>query len=145
MELERLVAQTEAAIKAKLEVPDFRPGKFSVWLKFVRMVSQDGSLVEEAVAPPTKAIFTAGSADELVHQLADNLLLAVFGAEVRVVQEMPNVIVKLSGKKTHLAMPGAPALAQPGQIYLKATVYEYSPSLWDQLFGRRPEAPEQDA
>lgn len=137
MELEKMVAQTAAAIQAAIPVPEFRSGKFSVWLKFVRLKTDDGTTVEENLAPPTKQIFTAANADELLHQLADNVLLAVFGAEAPVVQEMPNLIVKLLDKKAQVAVPGAPPLTQPDQIFLKATVYEYSPSLWDTLFGRK--------
>ncbi len=137
--MDRLAAQTAAAIQTALPLPEIRPGKFSVWLKFVRLTSAG----EESIAPPTKQILTAATAAELTQQLAENALLAVFGAEVQVVQDLPNLIVKVLDRKATVPMPGAPPLDQAGQVFLKATVYEYSPGLWEKLFGgRRTEASE---
>lgn len=138
MELAELLAQTQAAILGKINLPDFQPCKVSMWLKFVRIEESDGAKVEQNAGPVQKLVFTAGSPEELVHQVTENMLLTVYGAEVQIVKDLPNLIVKLFDKKAYVPVAGAPPLDQPGQIYLKATVYRFEPSLWDQLFGRAP-------
>lgn len=137
MELERLVSRIKERILATLEVEGFRPGKISLWLKFVQFGSMDGTPVETAISPVHRVVFTAASIDELVEQVAENLVLQVFGAETQVVRELPNLIVKLFDHKAMIPMDGAPPLDAPDQVFVKATVYRYDPGLWEQLFGRR--------
>lgn len=137
MELEKLVAHVEEAIKARIDLPGFRPGKVSLWIKLVRFRHEDGCLLEESVGGLQKCLFTAASVDELINQVADNIVLAIFGAELQLVREMPNLIVKLFDRKAQVPMAGAMPLDQPDQIWLKATVYRYEPGLWERLFGRQ--------
>lgn len=133
-ELEKLVASVEAAIRAGTEKPDFAHGKVSLWVKLVRLDSQGH---EETVGPPHKVMLTATSYDDLVRQLAENLVVATFGGDVQLVTAMPNLILKLFEKKTFVPVAGAPPVDQAGQLFLKGTVYRSEPSLWDQWFGKK--------
>jgi len=135
-ELERLVSKTEGAIWAALKSPNFGPCKVSVWIKLVKPAKVDGSQIEETVGNVHKVMLEVNSLEELVRELADNIVLAIFGGDVQVVKEMPNLIVKLFDSKAYVAMEGAPPLDAVGQVFLKATVYRWEPSLWDQLFKR---------
>jgi hypothetical protein len=135
-ELERLVAQVEGQIRQHLTLPEVFQGKVSVWIKLVRPGRQDGAQVEETVGNVHKVMLEVANLDELLREIADNLVLAVYGGDVQVVKEMPNLIVKLFARKAYVPMPGAPPLDQAGQVFLKATVYKWEPSLWDQLFNR---------
>jgi hypothetical protein len=136
MELEQLLIRTETAINQAIPDPDFTHGKVSMFIKFVRMVDSDGSQMEESLGHVNKQVLTVSSYDELLRHVAENMMLAVYGAEVQLVKDMPNLIVRLFDQKAMIQTPGAPALDAPGQIYLKATVYRYEPSLWDSLFNR---------
>ncbi|HEY3368633.1 MAG TPA: hypothetical protein VGK74_26545 [Symbiobacteriaceae bacterium] len=137
MELEKLTAQTEAAIRERLDLPRFDAGKVSVWIKFVRHVRSDGSLMEEPVGPVQKMVLYIASYDDLVRTVAENMILTVYGSDLQIVPHLPNLIVKLFDRKVFVPVAGAPPLDQPDQIFLKATVYRYEPSLWDQLFKRK--------
>lgn len=141
MELEQLLSQVAEAIRSKIDLPEFHAGKFSMWLKFVRpVITEDGTRMEESVGGLQKLVFTAGSFDELLLHVAENAVLAVYGAELPVVKELPNLIVKLIDRKSFVPVPGGPPVDQAGQVFLKATVYRYEPSLWEQIFGRKQEA-----
>jgi len=142
--LEELLGQVTRAIIARVDLPAFQPGEVSCWIKFVKLVSSNGSKVEENVGQTEKLIFDAHSPAELVRQVAENALLTVYGAEVPIVADMPNLIVKLFGTKVFVPMEGAPPLDKPGQIFLKVTVYRYDPGLWEQLFPRRPAGNDRD-
>lgn len=131
-ELERLVTKVEAALRAYLKAPDFRHGKASVWMKLVRPT---GTNQEETVGDVHKVLLTANSYDDLLSQVSENLVVAAFGGDVQLVDTMPNLIVKLFESKAYVPIPGAPPIDQAGQIFLKATVYKWEPSLWDQIFG----------
>lgn len=135
-ELEQLVAQTVAAIRAQFERDEFHPGKVSVWIKLIRQVPMEQTFIEETVGSVHKVMLPAGSFSELLGALAENLVVAVYGDEVQIVREMPNLIIKLFERKAVVRVPGAPPIDQSGQIFLKATVYRWEPSLWDQLFHR---------
>lgn len=139
-ELEKLAARIEEAIRARFEPMDVHAGKVSVWIKLVRLNRVEGTQVEETVGNVHKITFLITCLQDLVRELSDNLVLAVYGGDVQVVQSMPNLIVKLFDHKQVVAIPGAPPLDQPGQIYLKATVYKWEPSLLDQLFGKKEDA-----
>jgi hypothetical protein len=136
-ELEKLAAQVAKAIHEYVSPPEFHPGKVSVWIKLVRPQLMDGAHVEETLGSVHKVIFDAISLDELIREVADNLVLAAFGGDVQIVTAMPNLIVKLFETKGYVPIPGAPPIDQAGQVYLKATVYRWEPSLWDQLFKRQ--------
>lgn len=138
MNLEELLGQVTKAILSRVDLPTFHPGEVSCWIKFVKLVGTNGAKVEESVGGVQKLIFDAGSVAELVHEVAENALLTVYGAETPIVTDMPNLIVKLFDKKVFVPMAGAPPLDQLGQIYLKVTVYRYDPGLWEQLFPRKP-------
>lgn len=142
MELEALLIQTEQLILAQIDLKEFRAGKVSVWVKFVRIERVDGTLMEQTVGPVHKLIFLAGSYRELIHQVAQNVVLAVYGAEVPTVKEIPNLILRLFTHKVRVAMPGAPPLEEPGQLFAKVTVYEYAPDLWEQMFGKKQQRQE---
>lgn len=137
MELEMMALRIHRQMQESIELPNFRPGKVSLWLKYVRMKRDDGSIIEETSGSVQKQVFVAASADELMRSVAENILLFVYGAELSPVQELPNLILKLFDRKVRLHTPGAPDLGQPDQLFLKATVYEYHPGLWEQLFPRR--------
>lgn len=140
-ELERLVTQTAEAIESALpESADFRPGRVSIWIKLVRPGLMDGAAVEMTEGPTQKVLMTAGSYQELLRTIAENLVLTVYGAEVSLVRELPNLIIKLFDRKATVAVAGAPPVGTPGQLYLKATVYRWEPSLWERLFPSRAEA-----
>lgn len=94
----------------------------------------EGSQIEEPVGNVHKLVLQVNSLDELVGELADNMVVAVYGGDIQLVKEMPNLIIKLFDQKVWIPMTGAPPIDQAGQIYLKATVYRWEPSLWDQLF-----------
>jgi hypothetical protein len=141
MHLEALLARTERAIAEQVTLSDFEPCKVSMWLKFVKLQPVDGTNMEVNITPVQKVIFTASSFAELVQEVAENMVLAVYGADAPPVKELPNLIVKLFDQKARIATPGAPPLEEEGQIFLKATVYRYEPSLWERLFGRDGEDP----
>src|SRR5690606_13572922 len=111
---------------------EFRPGRFSVWLRFVRS-PEPGAPPTEQVGEVQKRVDTAGSYNELIHLIAREIVLAVYGAEVQVVTEVPNLIITLLGHRHRVHMPGAPPLDEPDQIFLKVTVYRYQPSLLELL------------
>lgn len=137
MELEKMALRIHRQMQESVELPNFRPGKVSLWLKYVRLKRDDGAILEETDGPVQKQVFLAASPDELMQDVAENILLFVFGAELSQVKGLPNLIIKLFDKKVRLQTPAAPALDEPDQLFLKATVYEYHPSLWEQLFSRR--------
>lgn len=137
-ELETLVAKVEAAILAHLEPPEFSHGKVSVWIKLIKPAA--GQDPEETVGHVHKVLLTAVSFQDLVQQLAENLVVAIFGGDVQLAQSMPNLVVKMFESKAWIPVPGAPPVDQAGQIFLKATVYRWEPSLWDQIFGKKAHA-----
>ncbi|MDF2627311.1 MAG: hypothetical protein K0R39_1142 [Symbiobacteriaceae bacterium] len=132
-ELEQLVAKVESALRTHLKAPDFRHGKASVWMKLVRPL---GANQEETVGDVHKVLLTATSYDDLLRQVSENLVVAAFGGDVQLVDAMPNLIVKVFESKAYVPIAGAPPIDQAGQVFLKATVYKWEPSLWDQIFGR---------
>lgn len=79
-ELEQLVAQTVAAIRAQFERDEFHPGKVSVWIKLIRQAPMEQTFIEETVGSVHKVMLPAGSFSELLGALAENLVVAVYGA-----------------------------------------------------------------
>lgn len=135
--LEQAAEEIARELQRRIELPNFRPGKVSLWLKLVKLVPDDGATIEQTVGTVGRQIFLAASPAELMRDVATNVLLFVFGAELPLVNDLPNLIVKLYDKKVWIQVQGGPPLDQAGQIFVKATVYEYHPGLWEQLFGSR--------
>jgi hypothetical protein len=127
----QLLTNVERTISEALGPATFVPGKFSLWLRFVRL-----SAAEETVGQPHKVVLAATSLSELIHLVAENAVLTVYGAAIPVVAEMPNLILKYGGRKQVISTGANLPVDQPGQIFLKVTVYEYHPGLWEQLFHR---------
>lgn len=136
-ELEQLVAQVEQAILAEVTGKEFRPGRVSVWTKLVRPVVHDGIPGEETVGELHKHQFVARSFPELVRSLAEQIVLTIYGAEIQIVTEIPDMVLKLYGHKTRVKSPFTPARRQADPLYLKVTVYYAPPSLWENLFHRQ--------
>lgn len=105
-----------------------------MWIKLVKLVTSDGTQMEEAVSNVHKVMMDVNSLDELIAELADNLVMALYGGDVPLVKDTPNLIVKVFDSKAYVPMPGAAPLDAAGQVFLKATVYRWEPSLWDQIF-----------
>lgn len=140
MELERLVQDLTTALHSHFpEQAPFSPGRYSLWLRLVKPGLLDGSVVDVAMGPPSKLALTVKSQDELLAAIAENALVTVYGAEIPLVKEMPNLIVKLLERKQRIAVTGAPPLDVADQPFLKVTVYRFEPSLWDRLMGRTGE------
>ncbi len=137
MDLEKLLGLVTKAILSGVDLSAFHPGEVTCWIKFVQLRGMDGAKIEETVGSTTKLIFDADSVAKLVRAVAENALLAVYGAEVPIVADMPNLIVKLFDKQFFVPIAGAPPIDEPGQIFLKVTVHRYDPGLWKQLFPRR--------
>lgn len=136
-ELQRLVAQVEQAIRAHAQPPERGHGKASVWIKLVKPAKAPEP--EETVGQVHKVMLTFTSYDDLIQEIAENLVVAVFGGDVQLVPALPNLIIKLFEHKFYVPVPGAPPIDQSGQVFLKATVYHWEPSLWDQIFGKKDE------
>jgi hypothetical protein len=127
----QLLTNVEQRISDAFGPAAFTPGKFSLWLRFVRL-----SAAEETVGQPHKVVLAASSLSELIHLIAENAVLTVYGAALPVVTEMPNLILKYGGQKQVISTAANLPVDQPGQIFLKVTAYEFHPGLWEQLFHR---------
>lgn len=136
MTLEAKVQQVAAAIQGQIEPPYLLPEKVSLWLRFFRKrPGQDPP--EETLGPIEKYVVPVHSYFSLIESVAEAAVLAVYGAEHPVVDEMPNLVMKLFDRRALVPIPGAPAPSEPDQVYLKVTVYRYQPDLWQQVFGAR--------
>lgn len=137
LELEQMARTVAKRLHTALPDAGFSPGRFSVWLRFVRYVpAEGGGQLEETVGVTSRLFLTALSTAELYEQMAQNVILKVYGEEIQTVKDLPNLVVRVDGRRAKLPMPGAPPLDQAGQILLKVTVFRYQPGLWEQLFGR---------
>lgn len=136
-ELDLMIQHAARALEAQIDwgAIDFHPGKFSIWLRFIRLT--EGG--EQEVLPAHKLVREAMTEKELRYLLAEQVVLTVFGSELTVVTDLPNLVVKLNDRKSTVHLPGAPPLEQPDQIFLKVTVYRYEPGLWARLFGSKQE------
>lgn len=140
MALEKLVQALTTALHSHLpERGSFSPGRYSLWLRLVKQGELDGSLVDQPIGPASKLAITVKSRDELIEAIAENALVTIYGAEVPLVKEMPNLIVKLLEQKAKVPVSGAPPLDAEGQPFLKVTVYRFEPSLWERLMGKTGE------
>lgn len=135
-ELERLIRKVAAAIVTETGIPKVRPGRHEIWLTFVR---RDGS-TEERVMPGRKVVHSVVTGHELVHAVAEAIVLTVFGELVQVVKELPNLRLRLLERRAQVHLPGAPPLEQDGQIWLKVTVRRSEPGLLERLFRLRADA-----
>lgn len=132
-ELDRMIQHVAEVIEEQADLASvaFQPGKVSIWLRFIRL--EPGG--EQEVVPARKVVAEALSRRALLYTVAEQVVLAVFGSEVQVVYDVPNLMVKLFDRKTMVRLPGCPPLEQEEQIFLKVTVYRYEPGLWQRLFG----------
>lgn len=112
----------------QLQIP---PGKFDIWLQFVR--PEEGG--DREILPAQKQRVEALSTKELLYAVALEVTLAVFGGENRVVRDLPNLAVRVLDRRAKIHLPGAPALEAPGQVILKVSVSRHQPGLWTRLFG----------
>lgn len=136
MDLETLTRLVQERLQAAAPLEGAVPRRVSVFLRPIRKAS-DG---EESTGLLKRLLFTIVSPDDLYQQVAENILLYVLGEEDAIFRDLPNVELRLLGKRVSLALPGAPPPDNPDQIWLKVTVYEYTPSLWQQMFGRKENA-----
>lgn len=140
MELERLVQELTTALHSHFpQTAGFSPGRYSVWLRLVKPGLLDGSIVDQPIGPASKLALTVRSRNELIEAVAENALVTIYGAELPLVQSMPNLIVKLEGRKVRIHVDGAPPLTAADQPFLKVTVYRFEPSLWERLTGKSAE------
>lgn len=140
MALERLVQELTATLHSHFPAREsFSPGRYSLWLRLVKPGQLDGANIDHPIGPAQKLAITVKSRDELIAAIAENALITVYGAEIPLVQEMPNLIVKLLDQKRRVPVAGAPPLEAVGQPFLKVTVYRFEPSLWDRLMGKTGE------
>lgn len=140
MALEQLVQELTTALHSHFpEHEPFSPGRYSLWLRLVKQGELDGSAVDQPIGPPSKLAVTVKSRDELLEAIAENALVAVYGAEIALVKTMPNLIVKLLDQKRRVPVTGAPPLDAKEQPFLKVTVYRFEPSLWERLMGKTGE------
>lgn len=140
MALEKLVQELTTALHSHFPAHEgFSPGRYSLWLRLVKPSVIDGSIVDHPIGAAQKLVMTFRSRDELLEAIAENALVTVYGAEVALVKEMPNLIVKLLDRKARVPVSGAPPLDAPNQPFLKVTVYRFEPSLWERLTGKTGE------
>ncbi|MFZ5827897.1 MAG: hypothetical protein ACOY94_26635 [Bacillota bacterium] len=134
-ELDLMIEHVARAIEEQTDLDSlsFQAGKLSIWLRFVRL--ETGG--EQEVLPALKVVAEALTRKALLYKVAEQVVLAVFGSEVTVVSEVPNLIIKLFDHKAMVYVPGNPPLEQEGQVFLKVTVYRYEPGLWQRLFGAK--------
>lgn len=126
-----MVQAVAKAIQAQVDLPGFQPHKYDIWLHFIR--EENGT--EREVLPAVRQVEEAMTEDELVYKVAEQVVLAVFGSEIPVVADLPNLILRLLGHRALVHLPGAPALEAPEQVFLKVTVSRHEPGLWERLFG----------
>jgi hypothetical protein len=137
MALEKLVQDLTTALHSHLPEPEtVLPGRYSLWLRLVKPGLLDGAHVDQPIGPAQKLMITIKSRDELIEAIAENALVTIYGAEVPLVDRMPNLIVKLLVRKAKVKVEGAPPLDAADQPFLKVTVYRFEPSLWDRFFGK---------
>ena len=135
-ELEAVVRRVAAVIIAETGIPKVRPGRHEVWLTFVRRSGTS----EERLMPGRKDVHSVMTGQELVHAVAESIVLTVFGAEIQLVDHLPNVRLRLLDRRAELHLPGAPPLDQDGQVWLRVTVRRSEPGLLERLFGVRADA-----
>lgn len=128
-----------ATIQQAVTSVTVRHGKYDLWLRFVRVEDGNEREVSAAYREPLDAMDKA----DLVRQVAEQIVLVVFGSETSPVTELPNLRLFFLGHRAVVHMPGAPDPNQPGQVFLKVSVADRRASLWPQWFtkiGRRKEA-----
>ncbi|MFZ5815576.1 MAG: hypothetical protein ACOY93_09790, partial [Bacillota bacterium] len=96
-ELDLMIQHAARALEAQIDwgAIDFHPGKFSIWLRFIRLT--EGG--EQEVLPAHKLVREAMTEKELRYLLAEQVVLTVFGSELTVVTDLPNLVVKLNDRK----------------------------------------------
>lgn len=133
-ELERTITTVATAIRDQFHPGEvnFRPGKFDLWLRFVRL---DASGEREAF-PARKVQVEATNLAALLHEVASQVVLAVFGQELMLLPGLPNLRVTFLQHSAVIHLPDAPDPDAPDQIQLRLAVAPHQPGLWQQLFNR---------
>ncbi|MFB5082645.1 hypothetical protein [Symbiobacterium thermophilum] len=128
-----MIRRVAAVIIAETGIPKVRPGRHEIWLTFVRRTGTS----EERVMPGRRDVRSVMTGQELAHAVAESIVLTVFGGEIQVVDQLPNVKLRLLDRRADLHLPGAPPLDQDGQVWLRVTVRRSEPGLLERLFGPR--------
>lgn len=136
VDLESLTRLVQERLRVAAPLEGAVPRRVSVFLRPIRKTAEG----EESTGLLKRMLFTITSVEDLYQQVAENILLYTLGEEDAIFHDLPNVELRLLGKRASLALPGAPAPDNPDQIWLKVTVYAYTPSLWAQMFGRKTDA-----
>lgn len=131
-ELDLLIQVVAEAIDDQVGRPECRPGKYDLWLTYIKRVGSG----ESAVLPGRRSVIDASGPTDLLYEVSAAVVLSVFGDEVQVVDELPNLQVRLLDRKGTVRLPGAPDPQQDGQIWLKVAVNRHEPGLWKRLFGK---------
>jgi hypothetical protein len=108
-------------------------GRLSVWIRFIDEELYNGSPVEVTQGSTTRLIFEAHEPEELITTLAENIVLKVFGEELRLTNGVPEIALKLFEDKYYLE-PRGPYADHTTDLKLKVTVYEHRPNLFERLF-----------
>ncbi|MBP2018573.1 hypothetical protein J2Z79_001988 [Symbiobacterium terraclitae] len=135
-ELNLMIRTVAKAIASRIDLPEVRPGKHEIWLTFIRRTGPS----DERVLPGRKRVLSVTTGPELLYAVAREVVLTVFGDEVQVVKDLPNLKIRLLDHRADVHLPGAPPLDQAGQIWLRVTVRRYEPGLLERIFGERTEA-----
>lgn len=136
MDLDTLIGLVGDRLREAAPLAGAPPKRVSVFLRPIRKTAAG----EESTGLLKRMLFTITSQEDLYQQVAENILLYTLGEEDALFRDLPNVELRLLGKRVSIGLPGAPPFDQSDQIWLKVTVYEYTPSLWEQMFGRQARA-----
>lgn len=123
-----MITVVAATIQHEVSAVEVRHGKYDLWLRFVRVEGGEECEISAALREPLEAMDKA----DLVRQVAEQIVLFVFGSEATPVSDMPNLRLFFLGHRAVVPMPGAPDPSQPGQVFLKVSVTERRASLWPQ-------------
>jgi len=133
---EGLVADIERRIRNSTTAVTDHLGRLSIWLRYVKEEYYRGSPVELTQGSTTRIILEAETTEEFYRILAENIVLKVFGEELRLTRGVPEIVLKLFDDKYHLPPKGKYA-DHTTELKLKVTVYRHRPGLFDRLFIRR--------
>lgn len=135
MTLDQLIAHVKERLREAAPLTKV-PHRVSLFLRPIRK-TPDG---EESTGLLKRLLIRVTSAEELYEQVAENVLLYTLGDAETLFQDLPNVELRLLGERATVPLPGSPPLDRADQIWLKVTVYEYLPTLWEQMFpGKKAE------
>jgi hypothetical protein len=131
-----MITAVTATIQKEVASVTVTHGKYDLWLRFVRVEAGGERELSPAFREPLDAMDKA----DLLRQVAERIVLLVFGSEVSPVSDLPNLRLFFLGRRAVVHMPGAPDPKQPKQVFLKVSVAYRRASLWPQwltLIGKR--------